>query len=112
MENTPASFITMDNYKEVLKIARKIHIQLNPHLKEKQKATKREWDKKKREEDPEYRKKHNERSLNYYHSNPEYRKKQTEKSKERYAKLKELAQLALQAEGDATETAKSLNITS
>ena len=99
MENNPASFITMENYKDILKECRKLHLQIHPDLKEKQKATKRAWDKKKRE-DPEYRKKHNERSLNYYHSHPEYRKKQTEKSKERYANLKELA-----------EKAKSLNIT-
>lgn len=85
--------ITQEKYKEAMKLLRKKYQEQHPELKEKSNAYKREWDRKKKE-DPEYRKKMNERHLKYYHENPEYKQRQNERAKERYRKMKELAQKA------------------
>lgn len=85
--------ITPENYKEVMKIAKEVQYKLHPEIKERIMASKRAYDKKK-QSDPEYRKKLAERALNYYHSNPEYRQRQKEKNKERYWRTKELLKSA------------------
>jgi len=92
-DQTLQTAITAENYKEAMRISRKIHNDLNPEAKKRNNDNKRQWDKKRRE-DPEYKAKLRERALNYYHNNAEYRERQKEKAKAKYYEMKDLIKKA------------------